>query len=174
MTLADLVTLLAEYAEGTLAADALDSRLGAVIAGDSLGVERSDDARWAADHESERLLWRLLYLFEAGAFASDEERRRHAGRVVACLTSTRSHALTYELLPMVLDQERFTTIVARHREGRISRTGLLSVIAESGYAEHAKLWLQHATPAALAQLCDRLERGDYVAVSAMLERAPER
>ena len=175
MTLGDLAALLARYADGSVDAGAFAARLGAVIASDALGAERGDDARWAADHESERLLWRLLYLFDAAdADDDDAARRTRAGRVVACLTSTGSPALTYELLPMVLDQDRFTTIVARHVEGVISRTGFLSVIAESGYAEHAKLWLQHAPPDALARLCEQLARGEYVAAAAMLERAPGR
>jgi hypothetical protein len=176
VTLADFAMLLARYADGALGADVLAAHVGTVIASDALGAERGDDARWAADHESERLLWRLLYLFDA-AMASpgdDAAQRARARRVVACLTSTQSPALTYELLPMVLDQDRFATIVARHVDGIISRTGFLSVIAESGYADHAKLWLQHAPPDALVQLCERLERGDYVAAAATLERAPGR
>ena len=77
-----------------------------------------------------------------------------------------------ELLPIVVDQERFCAIVAKHIAGVISRTGFLSVVAESGYPAHVKLWLQHAGRGALARLCARLDDCEYAAVAAMLERAP--
>jgi hypothetical protein len=96
-----------------------------------------------------------------------------AARVVACLTDTASAEDTFELLPLLADQARFCEIVARHRRGVISRTGFLAVLAESGYPAHAKLWLEHAPPAALDRLCARLTGGAYGEVARMLERPPD-
>ena len=92
--------------------------------------------------------------------------------MLACLASTASPADTIELLPLVEDQPRLCTILARYRAGVISRTGLLGVIANAGYPPHVKLWLQHAGPTALQLLCARLESGDYQAVARMVEEAP--
>jgi hypothetical protein len=54
----------------------------------------------------------------------------------------------------------------------ISRTGFLSVVAESGYPEHVKLWLQHAPPSALERLRERLEAGRYDEVAAAFGAPP--
>ena len=105
--------------------------------------------------------------------AEERQRRRLAQRVIECLARTGSAAATFELLPIVTDQDRFCTIVGRHVRGVISRTGFLSVLAESGYPPHVKLWLEHAEPVHLARLCERLEHGEYDAVMAAFERKPE-
>ena len=171
MTLAELTTLLSRYAAGALPLAALHAQLAPVLAADPLDVEASDPTRWEEGHDEERLFWRLVYLLECEA--EDSERlRREAARVVRCLEATGSAAATFELLPILLDQERLTTIVARHRAGIISRTGFLGVVAESGYPAHAKLWLEHASPDALATLADRLGRGDYATVVRAFERPP--
>lgn len=172
MTLADLTALLSRYAAGALPLAALHAQLAPVLAADPLDVEASDPSRWEDGHDEERLFWRLIYLLEREA--EDSERlRREAARVVRCLGSTGSAADTFELLPLLLDQERLTTIVARHRAGIISRTGFLNVVAESGYPAHVKLWLEHASADALATLAERLERGEYDAAVRAFERAPD-
>jgi hypothetical protein len=133
-------------------------------------VEESDDSPWEHAAEDTRLFWRLVYLFEAG---DDEESLRLAAeRIVACLDSTGDASATYELLPLVLDQDRLATIVTKHLAGTISRTGFLSVVAESGYPPHAKLWLDQASGAALDRLADRMAAAAYREVALMLEQPP--
>lgn len=174
-SLYDLAAQLQAFAAGTLPRDALDAWVAPVMAADPLDVEHSDAVPWEDAPDEERLLWRLLYLVDASDPAEEAESealRRLAGRVLACLASTASPADTLELLPMLADQDRFCTIVARHAEGVVSRTGFLSVLANAGYPPHAKLWLAHADAAALAQLCERLTAGDYAHAARMLERAP--
>jgi hypothetical protein len=168
----DLAVRLRAYASGEIERAEVEQWLDSLLAADPLGAEAIDDAPWEHDHDEERLFWRLAYLLESTP-ADDEALRRMAGRLVACLGSTASPADTFELLPMVLDQDRFCAIVAKHRRGVISRTGFLSVLAESGYPAHAKLWLEHADAAALDTLCERLEAGEYGTVARMLERAPK-
>jgi hypothetical protein len=93
-------------------------------------------------------------------------------RIIASLDRTRSAATTHELLPLVIDQPRFCTIVRKYRAGHVSRVGFLSVIAESGYPSHVKLWLQHASPTTLETLCERLEADGYDEVAASFEAPP--
>lgn len=171
MTLDDLVLLLADYADGTVALDALQERLTALLTAEPLGVEGHDAQPWELAHHDARLFWRLVYLFDTEAEDTPSARRK-AARVVAALRDTASSELTFELLPVLLDQERFCTIVERHIEGTISRTGFLSVIAESGYPPHVKLWLEHAPPAALERLCARLSGGEYRAAATAFEQPP--
>lgn len=199
MTLADLARQLGAFAGGHATHADLQRWLDTVLSADALGVERSDSAPWDDAPDDNRLFWRLVYLFEApnggsgasggtanGVSAEGEEspaapaeptaeerqRRRLAQRVIECLARTGSAAATFELLPIVTDQDRLCTIVGRHVRGVISRTGFLSVLAESGYPSHVKLWLEHAEPVHLARLCERLEHGEYDAVSAAFERKP--
>jgi hypothetical protein len=108
----------------------------------------------------------------AAPTAEERQRRRLAQRVIDCLARTGSAAATFELLPVLTDQDRLCTIVGRHARGVISRTGFLSVLAESGYPAHVKLWLEHAELAHLARLCSRLERGEYDAVMTAFETRP--
>ncbi len=174
MTLADLALRLREYASGDTTDAELQAAFGPVLAADPLDVERSESTPWDVAPNETRLFWRLIYLFESeGTGADDDERRRLAGRVVGCLASTRNAAATFELLPLLVDQERFATIVARHGDGVISRTGFLNVIAESGYPPHVKLWLEHASVGALGRLCSRLAAGDYAVAAEAMERVPE-
>ena len=93
-------------------------------------------------------------------------------RIVDALARTSSAELTHELLPVVLDQDRLCTVVAKHRAGIISRTGFLSVLAECGYPDHVKLWLQSASHDALGSLCDRLVGHQYDLVAAAFEAPP--
>lgn len=160
MTLAELVALLDDHACSRLTLEALRERLTTMLAAEPLGVERADAVPWDRAHREARLFWRLVYLFETAA-GDDERWRRNARRIVDALRATGSAELTFELLPVLLDQDRFCTIVERHVDGRISRTGFLSVIAESGYPPHVKLWLEHADAPALRRLCDRLAASDY-------------
>ena len=171
VALADLTSRLAGYARGSVTGDALSAWIGAVLAADPLGAEFSDPAPWDATPDDSRLFWRLVYLFDVEP-ADEAAQRRLAHRVVQCVESTGSAADALELLPVVVDQERFCAIVAKHVAGVISRTGFLSVLAESGYPEHAKLWLAHAEPAHLARLCARLVDGSYRAVVRAFERPP--
>jgi hypothetical protein len=170
-SLYDLAARLRAFAAGELPRADVERWLDAVLAADPLGAERSDAAPWEEGHEEERLFWRVAYLVESSE-GDDEALRRVAGRIVGCLASTASAADTFELLPVLLDQDRFCAIVAKHRRGVISRTGFLSVLAGSGYPSHAKLWLEHADGAALDALCERLAAGEYGTVARMLERAP--
>jgi hypothetical protein len=71
-----------------------------------------------------------------------------------------------------MDAQRLCAIVEKHRAGIISRTGLLSVVAESDYPAHVKLWLQHASPMALERLCAQLDADEYVAVAVGFEAPP--
>ena len=172
MTLADLAEQLRAFAGGQITRDGLQARLAPVLAADPLDVAKSDSTPWDHAHHDARLFWRLVYLFETEEASEEEELRRLADRVVECLTRTGSAATTFELLPMIVDQERFCAIAAKHAHGVISRTGFLSVVAESGYPAHLKLWLRHAGPAALDQLCRRLAAGDYASAAESVERAP--
>lgn len=174
MTLAELADHLHRYAATELTLDALrDSFLPALDA-DPLDVTESDSAPWDTAPEDARLFWRLLHLFDSAAPtapADEAALRRLAGRLAHAI-DTAERATTLELLPLIEDQERFCTIAERHARGIISRTGFLSVIAESGYPAHVKLWLQHADLGALGRLCAALATGRYEAAGAMVERAP--
>jgi hypothetical protein len=172
MTLADLTDHLRDFAGGQITRDELQGRLAPVLAADPLDVSKSDSTPWDHAHHDARLFWRLVYLFETEAADEEDELRRLAGRVVECLARTANAATTFELLPMIVDQERFCAIAAKHARGVISRTGFLSVVAESGYPAHLKLWLQHAGPESLGRLCQRLSAGDYATAAASVERAP--
>ena len=172
MTLADLAEHLRAFSEGSVTRAQLQQQLAPVLAADPLDVAQSDSTPWDHAHHDARLFWRLVYLFETEEAEEEGDLRRLAGRVVECLARTGSAATTFELLPIVLDQERFCVIAAKHVRGVISRTGFLSVVAESGYPAHLKLWLQHAGPAALERLCAMLAGGDYATAAAAVERAP--
>lgn len=172
MTLADLAEHLRAFAVERITRDQLQEQLAPVLAADPLDVTKSDSTPWDHAHHDARLFWRLVYLFETEEAEEEDELRRLAGRVVECLACTGSAATTFELLPMIADQERLCMIATKHVAGVISRTGFLSVVAESGYPAHLKLWLRHAGPVALARLCQRLVAGDYATVAASMERAP--
>src|SRR5215207_6541578 len=148
MTLRELATSLRELADGVITPAELQARLDPVLGADPLDVSASDATPWEENHHDERLFWRIVYLFESDGF--DDPRMLDAARhIVDGLESTGSAETTLELLPVILDQARLCTIVARHVGGVISRTGFLSVVAESGYPDHVKLWLQHASHDAL-------------------------
>ena len=179
--LPELISILREYATGDLPIDALHARLLPVIASDPLDVESSDARRWDAGHDDERLFWRLVYLVESNHEAGSALRvdgedgsglRADIRRIVACVDDTRSAATTHELLPVILDAPRLCQIVEKHRAGVVTRTGFLSVIAESGYPEHVKLWLQHASSVALGRLCAQLEADEYAAIALGFESPP--
>ena len=172
MTLTDLTSLLDRYASGELTLAAMQQQFAVVLAADPLDVEESDATPWNDAHDESRLCWRLIYLFDAET-EDGEATRRLAGHVVRCLARTGSAGTTFELLPLLLDQERFCGIVRKHEAGIISRTGFLSVLAESGYPAHVKLWLEHASPAALDRLCAMLDAEAYDLVAAALERPPQ-
>lgn len=168
----DLAVQLQGYAAGTLSREALDAWCAPVLAADALGAEEGADEPWADAPDEERLYWRLLYLVETGEPEDDAALRTLVGRVLACLAATGSAADTLELLPLLADQERLATIVARHVRGVVTRTGFLNVLANAGYPPHARLWLERAGAPALEDLCARLARGDYGRVARLLERAP--
>jgi hypothetical protein len=171
MTLADLTELLDLYAAGQIDLGGLQERFASVVIADPLNVEHTDPVPWEQAPDDMRLFWRLIYIFES--IISDGVEPRHvARRVVRCLGGTGSPDATYELLPLILDQDRLGTVLDRHRKGIISRTGLLSMLAESGYPAHVKLWLAHASPAAANRLSALLEAEDYGAVATALERPP--
>lgn len=169
--LPDLVTRLRSYADGSISRSELEAWLLPIFAADPLDVTQSDPAGWDRAPDETRLFWRLAYLIETSD-VDEQATRRLVGRVLQCLERTRSAATTLELLPLVGDQERLCLVVERHERGIVSRTGFLSLVAESGYPAHVKLWLQHADGEALARLCGRLAGGRYDIVAPMLERAP--
>ena len=170
MSLQELTVQLRRFSDGELALEALQEWFTPILAADSLDVEQSDEGPWEHAADDTRLFWRLVYLFETGG--DEASLRVDAARIIACLESTRDASLTYELLPVVLDQDRLTTIVTKHIGGTISRTGFLSVVAESGYPAHAKAWLERASSAALSDLATLLVTADYREVSRSLERRP--
>jgi len=172
-TLVGLTARLDRYARGSVSAAELARWLDRLLAADPLGSEATDPAPWDAAPDDARLFWRLVYLFDVEADAADDAaQRRLAHRVVRCVASAGGAAAALEILPVVVDQERFCAIVAKHLAGVISRTGFLSVLAESGYPEHVKLWLAHAAPAHLERLCARLAAGSYGVVARAFERPP--
>lgn len=172
LTLAGLCELLESLASGGLSLDALRGRILPLVAAEPLGAERCDPAPWDTSHHDERLLWRLVHLFEHEV-DGELEARQLAAHVVRCLSRTAGADTTFELLPLLRDQERLVAIIAKHRQGVISRTGWLNVISASGYPPHVKLWLQHASLAALARLCAMLEAEAYDLVAGALEQVPD-
>ena len=171
MTLEELVSLLDDFAAGRTGLEAVHAKVLPVLAADPLDVETSDSRPWDDAHAEARLFWRLIYLVETET-AADGALRTNIGRIVGCLRRTGSAELTFELLPMILDQDRFTGIIERHLAGIISRTGLLSVIAESGYPGHVKVWLEHAGVDALARLREALTHERYEIVAAGFDVPP--
>lgn len=172
MTLADLTELLERYSTGGLGLDELRERFAPVVIADPLDVEQSDPAPWERTPDDMRLFWRLVYIFES--VVNDGAEPRHvARRVVRCLAATGSPDTTYELLPLLLDQERLSNVVGKHRSAIISRTGFLSMLSESSYPPHVKLWLERASPGALHRLCAALDAEAYDAATALLERLPQ-
>lgn len=170
-SLYDLATRLQAFGIGDLSREELEGWFAPVLTADPLDVAESDPEPWEDTPDEERLFWRLLYFFDASD-TPDDDLRRLARRFVACLGTTASAAETFELLPVLLDQDRFCTIVERHARGVISRVGFLSVVAKSGYPAHVKLWLQHAPLTSLKLLCMRLTEAEYGVVSRLLERSP--
>ena len=171
MTLAELAELLTRYAAGELALAALHDQLRPLLAEDPLDVAESDPSPWLKGPEDERLFWRLVYHVESTDTDSPAF-RDWVRRIVISLGRTRSASTTHELLPLLIDQPRLCIIARKYGAGRVSRTGFLSVIAESGYPSHIKLWLQHASPAALEVLCEQLEAGEYDVVASGFEAPP--
>jgi hypothetical protein len=169
--LRELVELLRAYTTGVIPLTTVHEHLLPVLADDPLDVAESDPAPWERAPDEARLFWRLVYLIESGD-ADDEEFRDDAARIVASLDATGSAVTTYELLPIVLDAPRLCAIVQKHRTGVVSRTGFLSMIAESRYPAHVKLWLQHASLVALERLCTQLGANEYDAVAEGFEVPP--
>ncbi len=167
MSLQELSVQLGMFGRGALTLAELQQWFTPILAADSLDVEESDAGPWEQAAEDTRLFWRLVYLFEAGG--EEESLRAVASRILACLESTRDASLTYELLPLVLDQDRLAAIVEKHLGGTISRTGFLCVVSESGYPPHVKLWLERATGAALCQLSRLLDEGAHQEAALLLE-----
>lgn len=172
MTLEDLIIRLGRFADAELSLDELRLSFLPALEADPLDVSQSDSTPWDTTPDDARCYWRLLHLFDTVETADDEPAlRRLAGRLAHAVRQAGS-TITLELLPVLADQDRFCTIVRKHAQGIISRTGFLSVVAESGYPAHVKLWLQHAGPEPLGRLCEGLESGDVRAVAGMVERAP--
>ena len=171
MTLDDLSAQLRRFADGELDLAELRRAFEPALDADPLDVARSDARPWADAPDDARLAWRLIHLFDSAEPDDEAALRRLADRLVRSVADAGS-ATTHELLRLIADQDRFCEILRRHRRGVVSRTGFLSVVAESRYPPHVKLWLQHAGPGALARLCARLEAGEYAALAGMVERAP--
>ena len=171
MTLDDLSRRLRRFADGELTLEALRASFIPALEADPLDVTLSDSAPWDREPENARLYWRLIHRFDTAELADEPRFRRLAHRLAGAMADAGS-ATTLELFVLLEDQERFCTIVQRHVAGIISRTGFLSVIAESGYPPHVKLWLQHATPDPLTRLCAALDAGRYAEAATMVERAP--
>jgi hypothetical protein len=172
LTLAGLSELLTTFAAGETTLHEVRARFAPLVAADPLGSERCDPEPWEDDgHHDQRLLWRLVHLFEH-EIEEELTARRLAAHVVRCFSRTGSADVTFELLPLLRDQERLSGIVVKHRDGIISRTGLLNVISASGYPPHVKVWLEHASLAALERLMAMLSAEAYDLVAETLEQAP--
>ncbi len=171
MNLADLTARLRLFAAEEISLKKLRESFMPALEADPLDVTQSDATPWDRAPEDERLYWRLLHLFDTAPDDDEPTMRRIATRLVLAAEHAGS-ATTLELLTLVLDQDRFCAIVRKHSMGVISRTSFLSVIAESGYPDHAKLWLRHAGADALAALCASMESADYARTAEMLEQAP--
>src|SRR5215207_9255998 len=99
LSLAGLSDLLAAFAAHELTLDALRARFVPLLHADPLGAERADATPWEHAPDDERLLWRLVHLYEH-ELQDDDAARRLAGRVVRCLSRTGSAGTTFELLPL--------------------------------------------------------------------------
>ena len=170
VSLQALTTELRRFSASEIGLAELHAWFNPILVADSLDVEESDESPWLHAAEDTRLFWRLVYLFEAGG--DEDSLRSSASRIVQCLDSLGDASATYELLPLVLDQDRLVMIVAKHLRGTISRTGFLSVLAQSGYPPHVKLWMERAAPSSLAEVGSLLERGSYRDVVRLLARSP--
>jgi hypothetical protein len=168
-----LINRLDAFARAQISLAVIQRELRPVLAADPLDITVSDDAPWAASPAEERLFWRLVYLIET---SNDDAPFAPvlAGRLIECLARTASPQITHELMPVMMDQDRLCEIVGRHQREIISRTGFLSVVTESGYPAHIKLWLQHASTDALGELCERLATGRYDLVAAGFNAPPAR
>jgi hypothetical protein len=171
MDLRELTDLLRAYTTGALPLAAIHERLLPVLAADPLDVAASDPGPWEHAADEARLFWRLVYLIESSE-VNDPALLDRARRIVASLDATGSAGTTLELLPVILDAPRLGAILSKHRGGIISRTGLLSMIAESAYPAHVKLWLQHASLVALDRLREQLDADEYDAVAAGFDAPP--
>jgi hypothetical protein len=163
--------LLKDYAASEITLEVVHERLRPVVLADPLDITLADAAPWDAAPHDERLFWRIVYLIEA-TLEDSSSLRESMARIVGCLARTSSAEITHELLPILLDQDRLCTVVAKHRARIISRTGFLSVVAECGYPDHIKLWLQVASHDALERLCDQLAAHQYDVVAASFEAPP--
>src|SRR5688500_10441563 len=130
MNLRELADSLRELADGAISPAELQERIDPVLGADPLDVAASDATPWEENPHEERLFWRLIYLFESNG--RDEPHLLDTARhIVDSLDRTGSPEAVLELLPVTLDQTRLCAIVAKHESGVISRTGFLSVVAES-------------------------------------------
>jgi hypothetical protein len=170
LTLDDFCLQLRRFSSAEIGLAELHAFLTPILATDPLDIEDSVDAAWDSSPHETRLLWRLVYLFEAGT--DEGTLREEACRILDCRDATRDAAVTHELLPILLDQVRFCDIIDKYARGIISRTGFLNVVAESGYPGHVRLWLERATMSALQRMAARLEGRAYGEVAQALERRP--
>ncbi len=163
--------MLRDYAALAISLEAVHERLRPVLLDDPLDITLTDASPWDVAPHDERLFWRLVYLVEAEA-EDNPSLREVMHQIVESLARTSSAEITYELLPILVDQSRLCAVVTKHRAGIISRTSFLSVLAECGYADHIKLWLQSASHDALGRLCDQLTSYEYDLVAASFEVPP--
>ena len=171
MTLAELTEALRQFVWGDLPLARLHERLRPLIVADVSDESETDPSPWLKGPEDERLFWRLVYHVESHADESSRFRDQ-LRRIVAALDRTGSAAVTHELWPLILDQPRFCIVARKYGSGSVSRTGFLSVIAESGYPRHIKRWLQQASLGGLEALCRRLDGGEYDVVAATFQAPP--
>jgi hypothetical protein len=171
LTLTELTAVLRDYAASAISLEVVHERLRPVLLDDPLDITLADAAPWDAAPHDERLFWRLVYLVESDGEDS-ASLRETISRIIESLDRTSSAEITHELLPILLDQNRLCIVVTKHRAGIISRTGFLSVLAECGYPDHIKLWLQSASHDALGRLCDQLASYEYDLVAANFEVPP--
>jgi hypothetical protein len=170
LTLDDFSLQLRRFTAGEIGLPELVEWIAPILAADSLDIEESADPAWESSPDETRLLWRLIYHFES---ATDEAAlRADAARILGFHDATRDAAVTYELLPLLLDQDRLCAIIDKHTAGIISRTGFLSVVTESGYQPHVKLWFARASARALERMAARLAACAYGEVVQALERRP--
>ena len=162
--------MLERFALGEIDLAGLRGWIAPILAADPLGVAETSGAGWETAPERTRLFWRLVYQVEV---STDEDGIRcDTARILACLDSTGDVSITHDMLPLLLDQERMSTIVERHLAGIISRTSFLSAVSESGYPTHMKRWLEVASPQSLERMATLLRTGAYREVIVTLNEIP--
>jgi hypothetical protein len=114
------------------------------------------------------LIMKVSNLFE-DASLSEDQRMTLLSRVLRVLQGPLHPDDAVELFPLLMGQDRLCDVVAKHRQGVISRTGFISFVSSARFSAATKRWLLGTTSEGLAYLCRLLQSGDYEEVRAVLE-----